>query len=99
MHAEIIEAELYEPPPINLKSCLEEKYPHVMGKIILFWGYKEFIPFCKKLLVLDKNRDRQGFEFDALQEILFLRTIHQNVFSEFEKKKEIWSEEYLNVHR
>lgn len=43
------------------ESLLEKNYPRIAEIIQLHWGYKEIYQYINKLLVVDKNRDRQGF--------------------------------------
>ena len=95
MYAEIIEAEIISPRLENIKSALEEQYPHVIEKATLFWGYQEFHQFINELIMA--NRKRQGFAYDALQEIYFISALHDLAYPEFVKEKEVWSDEYLNM--
>ncbi|MDO9312519.1 MAG: hypothetical protein Q7T85_12645, partial [Nitrosomonas sp.] len=43
-------------------------------------GYKEFYLCIQKLLVVEKEQNRQGFPLEVLQEIYKLQEIHENVF-------------------
>ena len=48
--------------------------------IKLHWGYKEIYLYINKLLVVDKDRNRQGFPLEVLQEIYTLQEIHEKLF-------------------
>lgn len=62
------------------ESLLDKSYPRVVDTIQLHWGYKEFYLCINKLLVVEKDQNRQGFPLDVLQEIYKLQEIHENVF-------------------
>ncbi|MBY0499729.1 MAG: hypothetical protein K2P74_09020 [Nitrosomonas sp.] len=62
------------------ESLLEKNYPRIAEIIQLHWGYKEIYQYISKLLVVDKNRDRQGFPVQVLQEIYKLQEIHEKLF-------------------
>ena len=62
------------------ESLLDKSYPRVTEIIQLHWGYKEFYLCIQKLLVVEKEQNRQGFSLEALQEIYKLQEIHENVF-------------------
>ncbi|SNX59070.1 hypothetical protein SAMN06296273_0507 [Nitrosomonas ureae] len=62
------------------ESLLEKNYPRIAEIIQLHWGYKEIYQYINKLLVVDKNRDRQGFPVQVLQEIYKLQEIHEKLF-------------------
>ncbi|MCC8997435.1 MAG: hypothetical protein LM517_10415 [Nitrosomonas sp.] len=61
-------------------SLLDVNYPRIAEKILLHWGYKEFYPFIEKLLVVEKDRNRQGFPLEVLEEIFLLQEIHEKKF-------------------
>ncbi len=62
------------------ESLLDKSYPRVVETIKLHWGYKEFYLCINKLLVVEKNQNRQGFPLEVLQEIYKLQEIHEKVF-------------------
>ncbi|SEG23820.1 hypothetical protein [Nitrosomonas ureae] len=65
-------------------SLLEKNYPRIAEMIQLHWGYKEIYQYINKLLVVDKDRDRQGFPVQVLQEIYKLQEIHERLFPDLE---------------
>lgn len=62
------------------ESLLDKNYPRVTDMIQLHWGYKEFYLCIQKLLVVEKDQNRQGFPLEVLQEIYKLQEIHEKVF-------------------
>ena len=62
------------------ESLLDKSYPRVTEMIQLHWGYKEFYLCIQKLLVVEKDQNRQGFPLEVLQEIYKLQEIHEKVF-------------------
>ncbi|ALQ52271.1 hypothetical protein [Nitrosomonas ureae] len=62
------------------ESLLEKNYPRIAEIIQLHWGYKEIYQYINKLLVVDKDRNRQGFPAQVLQEIYKLQEIHEKLF-------------------
>ena len=71
-------------------SVLESRYPHIAAKVIVQWGSRQLNNYLHGLLMDDRG-DRQGFPFDAMQEIQFLLDLHQSYFQE----KVDWSDNYL----
>lgn len=62
------------------ESLLDTKYRRVAEMIELHWGYKEFYLYINKLLVVEKDQNRQGFPLEVLQEIHTLQEIHEKVY-------------------
>ncbi|WP_295623261.1 hypothetical protein [uncultured Nitrosomonas sp.] len=62
------------------ESLLDKNHPRIAEMIILHWGYKEIYQYINKLLIVDKDRDRQGFPVEVLQEIYKLQEIHEKLF-------------------
>jgi hypothetical protein len=62
------------------ESLLDKNYSRVTEMIQLHWGYKEFYLCINKLLVVEKEQNRQGFPLEVLQEIYKLQEIHENIF-------------------
>ena len=62
------------------ESLLEKNYPRIAEMIQLHWGYQEIYQYINKLLVVDKDRNRQGFPVQVLQEIYKLQEIHEKLF-------------------
>ena len=71
-------------------SVLEARYPHVAAKVVVHWGNRELNGYLRGLLMDDRG-DRQGFPFDAMQEIQFLLDLYQSYFQE----QADWSDNYL----
>ena len=66
-------------------SLLEKNYQRIAEMIELHWGYKEIYQYINKLLVVDKERNRQGFPLEVLQEIYKLQEIHEKLFPGIKK--------------
>ncbi|MBP6058505.1 MAG: hypothetical protein KA524_08865 [Nitrosomonas sp.] len=64
------------------ESLLDTNYQKIAEMIKLHWGYKEIYLYINKLLVVDKDRNRQGFPLEVLQEIYTLQEIHEKLFPE-----------------
>lgn len=62
------------------ESLLDTNYQKIAEMIKLHWGYKEIYMYINKLLVVDKDRNRQGFPLEVLQEIYTLQEIHEKLF-------------------
>ncbi len=61
-------------------SLLDTDHPRIAEKILLHWGYKEFYPLIDKLLLVEKERSRQGFSLEVVEEIYLLQEIHDKKF-------------------
>ncbi|MCB1984175.1 MAG: hypothetical protein H6936_12995 [Burkholderiales bacterium] len=70
----------------NNESVLDRDFKHVSDKIMLHWGYPEFYPFIKKLLVNNPDRNRKGFPIEAMQEIYKLYEIHTDLFPHMDSR-------------
>lgn len=66
----------------NNESLLDTSYKRVSEMIELHWGYKEFYLYINKLLIVDKDRNRQGFPLEVIREIYTLQKIHEQIFPE-----------------
>ena len=62
------------------ESLLDTSYQKIAEMIKLHWGYKEIYLYINKLLVVEKERNRQGFPLEVLQEIYMLQEIHEKLF-------------------
>jgi len=62
------------------ESVIDKNFQHVADKILLHWGYEEFHPFMKKLLVSEKDRSRNGFPLEVMNELFELIEIHNRVY-------------------
>lgn len=62
------------------ESLLDTNYKRIADMIELHWGYKEFYQLIQKLLVVEKDQNRQGFPLEVLQEIYTLQELHQKEF-------------------
>lgn len=62
------------------ESVLDTNYRRVADMIELHWGYKEFYLYINKLLIVEKETNRQGFPLEALEEIYVLQEIHEKIF-------------------
>lgn len=62
------------------ESLLDRDFKHVAEKIELHWGYEEFYPFIKKLLVDTRDFKRAGFPVTVVQELSELLRIHEKLY-------------------
>jgi hypothetical protein len=66
--------------PNQYPQMLEEKFPHILEKIVKLWGSSEAEPYFADLLQPNGRGggrfDRDGFPEKAWQEILQLRLLH-----------------------
>ena len=64
---------------------LEQKYPHILKKILELWGKPDADIYITDLLQPNGRSggrlDRDGFPPDAAAEIFRLGTLHRNIFS------------------
>lgn len=56
------------------ESALERFHPRLVEKLVLYWGYPECAGFLESL-VIDWRGDRDGFQREVMQELLFLHTL------------------------
>ena len=61
-------------------SIVDLNYKHLADKILLHWGHEEFYPFIQKLMINDKDRDRNGFSVEVMVELNELSEIHGRLF-------------------
>lgn len=66
--------------PNQYPQMLEEKFPHILEKVVSLWGTPEADPYFADLLQPSGRGggrfDRDGFPEKAWQEILQLRLLH-----------------------
>lgn len=62
------------------ESLLDTNYKRIADMIELHWGYKEFYQLIQKLLVVEKDQNRQGFPLEVLREVYTLQELHQKEF-------------------
>ncbi len=63
------------------ESILDKDYARIAGQIELLWGYEEFYRYLERLLVVEKERDRDGFPLEVILELDKLREIHERLFA------------------
>ncbi len=68
-------------------SFVDLNHKHLADKILLHWGYDEFYPFIQKLLINDKDRNRDGFSIEVMTELYQLSEIHEQLFSKKSSRK------------
>ncbi len=62
------------------ESIIDKEYQRIAETIQLHWGYNEIYSYLNKLLVVEKDRNRNGFPLEVLQEIYVLQQIHEKLF-------------------
>lgn len=63
--------------PDQYPRILDERFPHVLEKVIELWDTEEAQPYLADLLRPNVGRfDRDGFPDEAWQEILRLQLLH-----------------------
>lgn len=72
-------------------SLLDKDYQRVADMIKLHWGYQELYPFINKLLIVERDKNRQGFPLNVLEEIYKLQEIHEKLFPSLKKSAEFQS--------
>ena len=61
-------------------STIDLNHKHLAEKILLHWGYEEFYPFIKSLVINDQDRKRNGVSIDVMTELYELGEIHERLF-------------------
>jgi len=59
-------------------SCIERDFPHVALRVTYFWDTGEFFAFINGLLTTT-NPNKKGFPDDAISELFFLETLHEEL--------------------
>lgn len=54
---------------------LEQRFPHVLAKLVQLWGEPSLDTYIESLLLLDRP-NRRGFPMEAVLEILQVSFIH-----------------------
>lgn len=62
------------------ESELERNHPRIVEQIKLLWGYEEFYLYLNRLLIVERERNRQGFSPEVILELDKLREIHEKQF-------------------
>jgi hypothetical protein len=57
------------------KSELELRYPHIVDKLVMLWGYPELTQYLDKILFADDRR-REGFPPEVMEELMMLHSLH-----------------------
>ena len=69
-------------------SVLDAKHGHVSKLMTTFWGRAEFYEYSQDLLLYSPSSDRpnrDGFQDDAVSEILLVTNLHNSLFPQFLK--------------
>lgn len=56
-----------------------EDFPEVMGRIVQLWPTDALLPFMEKLLIDEREGNRDGFDLAAFRDILFLTNIAHKI--------------------
>ena len=64
----------------NNESFIDLNHSHLAEKILIHWGFQEFYPFINKLVVVDDDRERNGFSPNVITELHELSEIHERLF-------------------
>jgi len=77
--AALIDLAFARPAPelIEVRSALEDSYPHLLERITATWGQPEALRFLRRLIVDDRG-SRQGFPFDVMSELLTLSSLAES---------------------
>lgn len=83
-------AELQDLVPVLEDSDLRtlSKFPHIVEKVALFWGFEE-APEYLQSLTFDDRCGRQGFPADMLLVVHKLSQIHDEQYPKFAKKNSL----------
>jgi len=59
---------------------LEQKYPHILDRLIIMWDSPEFDSYLNKFMLDQREHARQGFPPEVASEILKLSMLHSELF-------------------
>ena len=59
---------------------LEQKYPHIMDRLVIMWDSPEFDAYLNKFMLDTRAHARQGFPPEVASEILRLSMLHSEQF-------------------
>ena len=62
-------------------SVLEERFPHVIQRLVDSWNDPDYFDLVYADLTIDKRGGRTGWPMEAWLELVFLQEIHERVFS------------------
>ena len=69
---------------------IEQKFPHILAKLVQLWGKPEANHYLDSLMVTDRP-GRQGFPADAAGEIFRLSMIHGSLEQALEDEESGWA--------
>jgi hypothetical protein len=64
------------------RCALEQRFPHVVVRIVATWGHPECSQYLRSLLVEDRGGSRQGFPRAAHAELMLLDFVHARLLHE-----------------
>jgi len=59
---------------------LEQKFPHILDRLIIMWDSPEFDSYLNKFMLDTRAHARQGFPPEVASEILHLSRLHGEQF-------------------
>jgi hypothetical protein len=60
-----------------MKSFVEERFPHLLPKLVASWGDRDAFDEVMRDLMFDRRGGRIGFPIEAWEELRFLQKLHQ----------------------
>lgn len=64
-------------------SVVKERFVRIWDKVNEQWGTQECVDFLDELVVMEDDKDRQGFDLTVMSELLFMAELHNKNFPEF----------------
>jgi len=80
-------------------SVMIERFERLWTKIQEKWGTRDCVELLDELLVMEDDKQRQGFDFNVMSELLFLTELHARQYPEFAKPKlgdDIWNTDFTH---
>jgi hypothetical protein len=78
---------LRELPPNLSLAHTARRYPHIVNKLSLVWNDSRALQQYVNSLLVDDRTDRQGFEFQTLQELTDVRNIRVAALQAYERSR------------
>jgi hypothetical protein len=79
------------------ESALIDRFERLWVKICEKWGSEECYHLLEELVVMEDNKNRQGFDLTVMSELLYLSELHAREHPEYAKPKfgdDIWKVDF-----
>lgn len=71
-------------------SAINAAFPHVGGKLRLYWGHQDFVRYMAELLHDTRSGQRRGFPFAAVVALTSLADQHRELFPHLYPRDDVW---------